>query len=111
VEKKLCNEELNDLYSPSIIWVIKLRRMRWEGIWDEWGRGELYTGFWWGNLRERDHLEDSGIYKKIILKWLFRKVDGRHGLNWSGSEQGQVTGSCKCGNEHSGSIKCREFLD
>jgi len=26
-----------------------------------WGRGEVYTGFWWGNLRERDHLEDPGI--------------------------------------------------
>jgi hypothetical protein len=23
-----------------------------------WGRGETYTEFWWGNLRERDHLED-----------------------------------------------------
>jgi ribosomal protein L10 len=31
--KKLCNEELNDLYSsPNIIWVIKLRRMRWAGL-------------------------------------------------------------------------------
>ena len=30
--RKLCNEELNDLYSsPIIIWVIKLRRMRWVG--------------------------------------------------------------------------------
>jgi hypothetical protein len=29
---KLCNEELNELYSsPNIIWVIKLRRMRWAG--------------------------------------------------------------------------------
>jgi len=28
--RKLRNEELNDLYfSPNIIWVIKLRRMRW----------------------------------------------------------------------------------
>jgi len=26
-----------------------------------WGRGETYTGFWWGNLRERDHLEDPGV--------------------------------------------------
>jgi hypothetical protein len=30
--RKLHNEELNDLYSSSIIvWVIKLRRMRWSG--------------------------------------------------------------------------------
>jgi len=28
--RKLCNEELNDLYSsPSIVWVIKLKRVRW----------------------------------------------------------------------------------
>ena len=24
------------------------------------GRGEMYTGFWWGYLIERDHLEDLG---------------------------------------------------
>ena len=29
--KKLHNEELNDLYSPSILRVIKSRRMRWVG--------------------------------------------------------------------------------
>jgi hypothetical protein len=29
----------------------------------------------------------------------------------SGSEQGQLVGSCECSNEPSGSIKCGEFLD
>jgi len=30
--RKLHNEELNDLYSsPNIVWVIKMRRMRWAG--------------------------------------------------------------------------------
>ena len=30
--RKLHNEELNDLYSsPNIVWVIKSRRMRWDG--------------------------------------------------------------------------------
>ena len=30
--RKLYNEELNDLYSsPNIVWVIKLRRIRWMG--------------------------------------------------------------------------------
>jgi len=33
------------------------------------------TGFWWGNLRERDHLEDSGTDGRIILRWIFRKRD------------------------------------
>jgi hypothetical protein len=56
---KLHNEELNDLYSsPSIIRVIKLRRTRWVGHVACVGRGEVYRGFWWGDLRERDHLEN-----------------------------------------------------
>jgi hypothetical protein len=40
-------------------------------------RGEVYTEFWWGNLRERDHLGDPGLDGKIILSWIFRKWDVR----------------------------------
>jgi hypothetical protein len=29
------------------------------------------TGFWWGDLRRRDHLEDVGLDCRIILKWIF----------------------------------------
>jgi hypothetical protein len=39
------------------------------------GRGEMYTGVWCGNLRERDHLEDLGVEGRIILRWIFRKWD------------------------------------
>jgi hypothetical protein len=56
------NEALNDLYfSPTIVRENKSRKMKWAGHVARVGRGEVYTGFWWGNLRERDHLEDSGL--------------------------------------------------
>jgi hypothetical protein len=32
------------------------------------GREEMYTGFWCGYLRERDHLEDVRIDGKMIFK-------------------------------------------
>jgi len=37
-----------------------------------WGRGKPYTGFWWGNLRERDHWGEAGVDGKIILGRIFR---------------------------------------
>ena len=65
--RKLHNEDLNDLYSsPNIVQVIKSRRLGWAGHVARMGRGEAYTGFWWGNLRERDQLEDKGIDERII---------------------------------------------
>ena len=32
-------------------------------------------------------------------------------LDRAGLGQGQVAGTCECGNEPSGSIKCEEFID
>jgi len=31
--------------------------------------------FWWGNLRERDHLGDPGVDGRIILRRIVRKCD------------------------------------
>ena len=40
----------------------------------------MYTGFWCGNLKERDHLEDPVVDGRLILRWIFRKLDG--GTDW-----------------------------
>jgi hypothetical protein len=36
----------------------------------------VHTGFWWGNQREKDPLEDPWTQETIILRWIFRKWDG-----------------------------------
>ena len=59
---------------------------------------------------EGGHLEDSGVYERIILKWILEKWDRRRGPDRSDSGQGHVAGCCECGNEPSGSIKCEVFL-
>ena len=43
---------------------------------------EVQTRLWWGNMSEGDHLEDPSIDKRIILKWIFERVDGGA---WTGS--------------------------
>jgi hypothetical protein len=54
--RKLHNEELRDLYSsPSIIRIIKPRRMRWAGHIVRMGKREMRIGYWWESQRERHH--------------------------------------------------------
>ena len=79
----LHNEELYDLHTPYqfIVQVMKSSRMRWAGHVARIGRRELHTGFWWGNLRERDHWEDLGIDGRIILTFIFKKWAGGIWIN------------------------------
>jgi hypothetical protein len=53
-------------------------------------RREGCIGFWWGNLRERDHWGEPGVGMKIILGWIFRKweVEVWTGLSWLRIETG-----------------------
>jgi hypothetical protein len=36
---------------------------------------------WWGNLSERDQLQDPGLDGRIILRWSFKKWDAG-GIDW-----------------------------
>jgi hypothetical protein len=40
----------------------------------------MHAGFWLGYLRESDHLEDTGVVGRKLLRWIFRKWDG--GMDW-----------------------------
>jgi hypothetical protein len=51
------------------------------GACSTWGRGEVHNGFWWGNLREINHMEVPGIDGRIVLRWMFRKRDAGHDLD------------------------------
>ena len=63
--RKLHNEELNDLYSlPSIVRVVKSRRMRWAGHVARMRGGQTCAQ---GSLRERGHWGNQDVDWRIIL--------------------------------------------
>jgi hypothetical protein len=45
--------------------------IKWMGHVTRMGRRKVHTEFWWGNLRERDQLEDPGVGGRVILSWTF----------------------------------------
>jgi len=47
--------------------------------------GQVYTGLWWGKLRERDQLEDPNVDGRIILRRIFGDWMLEHGLDRAGS--------------------------
>ena len=50
----------------------------------EGGKRKVFTGFWQGTLRERDHLEGLGIGVRMILKIDLQEV------GWVGGGRGEA---------------------
>jgi hypothetical protein len=68
--RKLHNEERRNLYSsPSIIRMIKSRRMRWAGHVARMGEKEVHVGYWWESRKGGDHWESQGVGGWTVLKW------------------------------------------
>jgi hypothetical protein len=66
--RKLHNVELHSLYSsPNIVRVIKPKTMRWARHVARVGEGEVFTGFWLGVPKGRDHWEDLVVGRTITL--------------------------------------------
>jgi hypothetical protein len=67
--RKLHNDELHNLYSsPSIVRVIKSRRMRWAEHVARMRMGEIFKGFCLGGPKVRDHWDDPGVGGRITLR-------------------------------------------
>ena len=71
--RKLCKEELNDLYcSPNLVWVIRWR-MSWAGHVARMGeRRGVYRDFM-GKTEGNRSLGDPGVDDMILLRWILRK--------------------------------------
>ena len=82
--RKLHNEELNDLYSISnIVPVVKSRRMRGAGHVARMGEDRGVHRVLVGKPEGKSHGGDQDVDGRIILRWIFRKLEGVVWTGWS----------------------------
>jgi hypothetical protein len=67
----------------------------------------------WGNLTEKDSMEDPGEGGRVILRWIFRKWDGGGGIDWIylAQDRDRWRTLSNAAMNIPSSIKCGEFLD
>jgi hypothetical protein len=78
---KYCNTTWDPIARDSEVFIIEVNYG--QNMWRVWGRKEVCTGCWWGNLRDRDRWGDPDVDGRIILRWIFRKFEGVVGTGWS----------------------------
>jgi hypothetical protein len=108
--RKLHDEELNDPYSPNIVWGIKSRRMRWAEHVAHIGRGVCRVLV--GKPEGKSPLGRPRHTWKDNIKMDLQEL-GCGFMDWIelSQDRDRWAGCCEYGNEPSGSIKCGEFLD
>jgi hypothetical protein len=42
-------------------------------MWHILGRGDVFLGYWWGNMWDKDYLRGLVIDGIIILNWIYKK--------------------------------------
>ena len=82
--RKLRNEELNDLYSsPNIVRVVKSRRMRWAGHVARMEEDRGVHRVLVGKPEGKSHWGDQDVDGMIMLRWIFRELEGVVRTGWS----------------------------
>jgi hypothetical protein len=71
---------LREIYGPKREKVAR----EWRNYTTKRERGELLPGFWYGDLKDRDHFKDLSINGRIILQWVLNEEDWREwsSLTW-----------------------------
>jgi hypothetical protein len=78
--RKLHSGKLRILYSsPDIIRQIKSRGMRWAGHVARMGGGETCRRFGWESPKEKDHLKDQGVDRRMGSEWTLGRLFGGGG--------------------------------
>ena len=80
-------------------------RMSWTGQIARRGGVEVYTWICWETLRKSDHLENTSLDGRILMRWIFRDCDVRVWTDSVWLKLGTGGGHFECGNENSGSTK------
>ena len=111
--RKLHNEELSDLYcSLNIVRVIRSKRTKWPVHVARMGEGR---GIYRGLVGKPEGKRLLGKPRRIWednIKMDLQEV-GCGGMDWIelAQDRDRCAGTCECGNEPLGSVKCWEFLD
>ena len=71
-------------------------------MWHVWWGGAVHTGVSKGNLKDRDHLEDSDIPVRTVLEWSCSYDDGSSGTD--DLTVGEVIGS-ECSDNESDDVQ------
>ena len=70
---KLHNEEVHYIHSsPNTMRLIKSSTRKWKGLVSHMGGNKMRTKVWLGKLREKEHLEDSGVDGSITLQLILK---------------------------------------
>ena len=76
-KRKFYIEEIRNLhFSPKVIRVTKSRGMRLAVHVARMGEKRGAYRVWWGNLKERGHLEGLDVDRRVILKCILKELAG-----------------------------------